>query len=64
MESCRWNKVPGKPTSRRYSPEGNAAAARMVRKLRSVLPAERERWAVAHQPGYGIDSVRSWVRQA
>src|SRR5262245_44031650 len=56
---------PGKPTTRRYSPEEKAAAVRMVRALRTELgaghvPVER----VARQHGSGIESVRSWVRQA
>ena len=59
VESCRRNKVPVKPRWRRYSPEGKAAAVRMVRALRTVLRPERGTVGrVAHQPGYGIDSVR------
>lgn len=33
---------PGKPTSRRYSPEEKAAAVRMVRALRAELVPNRE----------------------
>src|SRR6478672_4275017 len=56
---------PGKPTSRRYSPEEKAAAVRMVRSLRAELGSEQGTVArVARQLGYGIESVRSWVRQA
>ena len=56
---------PGKPTTRRYSPEEKAAAVRMVRTLRDELGAEQGTVArVARQLGYGVESVRSWVRQA
>jgi transposase len=55
----------GKPTTRRYSLEEKAAAVRMVRTLRAELGAEQGTvsW-VARQLGYGVESVRSWVRQA
>ncbi len=57
---------PGKKaTSRRYSPEEKTAAVRMVRTLRAELGAEQGTVArVAHQLGYGVESVRTWVRQA
>jgi transposase len=56
---------PGKPTSRRYSPEEKVAAVRMVRTLRAELGTEHGTvQRVAHQLGYGVESVRSWVRQA
>src|SRR5258707_9335759 len=56
---------PGKPTTRRYSPEEKAAAVRMVRTLRAELGTEHGTvYRVARQLGYGIESVRSWVRQA
>src|ERR1700759_1971287 len=56
---------PGKPTSRRYSPEEKAAAVRMVRALRTELGSEQGTVSrVARQLGYGVESVRSWVRQA
>ena len=56
---------PGKPTTRRYSPEEKAAAVRMVRTLRAELGTEHGTvQRVARQLGYGIESVRSWVRQA
>ena len=56
---------PGKPTTRRYSPEEKAAAVRMVRTLRAELGTEHGTvHRVARQLGYGIESVRSWVRQA
>ena len=56
---------PGKPTTRRYSSEEKAAAVRMVRTLREELGTEQGTVTrVAHQLGYGVESVRSWVRQA
>ena len=57
--------VPGKPTTRRYSEEEKAAAVRMVRTLRSELgTAQGTVQRVASQLGYGVESVRSWVKQA
>lgn len=51
-----------KPTSRRYSPEEKAAA---VRALRAELGTEQGTVSrVARQLGYGVESVRAWVRQA
>lgn len=59
------NTTPGKPTTRRYSPEEKAAPVRMVRTLRAELGTEHGTiQRVAHQLGYGTESVRSWVRQA
>jgi len=56
---------PGKPTTRRYSPQEKAAAVRMVRTLRVELGTDHGTvQRVAGQLGYGIESVRSWVRQA
>ena len=56
---------PGKPTTRRYSPEEKAAAVRMVRALRAELGTEQGTvHRVARQLGYGVESVRMWVRQA
>jgi hypothetical protein len=56
---------PGKPTTRRYSPEEKAAAVRMVRALRTELGSEQGTvQRVARQLGYGVESVRMWVRQA
>jgi transposase len=52
---------PGKPTTRRYSPEEKAAAVRMVRTLRAELGTDHGTvHRVARQLGYGIESVRSW----
>ncbi|WP_248193757.1 IS3 family transposase [Micrococcus endophyticus] len=54
----------GKPTTRRYSPE-EAAAVRMVRTLRAELGTEHGTvQRVATQLGYGVESVRMWVKQA
>jgi transposase len=56
---------PGKPTTRRYSPDEKAAAVRMVRTLRAELGTEHGTiQRVASQLGYGVESVRLWVRQA
>ena len=55
----------GRPTTRRYSPEEKAAAVRMVRTLRAELGTEHGTvQRVAAQLGYGVESVRSWVKQA
>ncbi|MHA0289930.1 IS3 family transposase [Mycobacterium sp. C3-094] len=56
---------PGKPTTRRYSAEEKAAAVWMVRALRAELGTDQGTVArVASQLGYGVESVRLWVRQA
>src|SRR4029079_13067336 len=56
---------PGKPTTRRYSPEEKAAAVRMVRTLRAELGTDHGTvYRVARQLGYGVESVRTWVREA
>jgi len=55
----------GKPTTRRYSVEEKQAAVRMVRALQAetgITHAAVRR--VAEQLGYGIESVRTWVKQA
>src|SRR3954464_5418624 len=58
-------KSAGKPTTRRYTAEEKAAAVRMVRALRAETGmthgAVRR---VAEQLGYGVESVRTWVKQA
>ena len=54
-----------KNTGRRYSSEEKAAAVRMVRTLRAELGTSQGTVKrVAEQLGYGVESVRSWVRQA
>jgi transposase len=56
---------PGKPTTRRYSPEEKAQAVRLVRQLRKELGTEHGTiQRVASQLGIGVESVRSWVKQA
>jgi transposase len=55
----------GRPTARRYSSEQKAAAVRMVRTLRAELGTEHGTvQQVATQLGYGVESVRMWVKQA
>ena len=55
----------GKPTTRRYSSEEKSAAIRMVRTLRAELGTEHGTvHRVATQLGYGVESVRMWVKQA
>jgi len=56
---------PGKPTTRRYSPEEKAQAVRLVRQLRKELGTPYGSiQRVAEQIGCGTESLRSWVRQA
>ena len=56
---------PRKPTARRYSAEEKASAVRMVRTLRAELGTDHGTvQRVARQLGYGVESVRTWVRQA
>ena len=59
------DRTAGKPTTRRYSAEEKQAAVRMVRSLQAETGmghgAVRR---VAEQLGYGVESVRSWVKQA
>ena len=55
----------GKPTTRRYSDEEKAAAVRMVRTLRAELGVTQGTvQRVATQLGYGVESVRMWVKRA
>ncbi|MBB2976248.1 transposase-like protein [Microbacterium endophyticum] len=55
----------GKPTARRYSSEEKVAAVRMVRTIRAELGTEHGTvQRVATQLGYGVESVRVWVKQA
>jgi transposase len=58
-------RVPVKPTTRRYSDQEKVQAVRLVRQLRAELGTDHGTvYRVASQLGYGIESVRSWVRQA
>lgn len=55
----------GKPTSKRYSPEEKASAVRMVRQLRKELGTTHGTiQRVADQIGCGVESLRTWVKQA
>lgn len=56
---------PGKPTTRRYSPEEKARAVRLVRQLRKELGTKHGTiQRVADQIGCGVESLRTWVKQA
>ena len=56
---------PGKPTTRRYSPEEKARAVRLVRQLRKELGTSHGTiQRVADQIGCGVESLRTWVKQA
>ena len=55
----------GSPTTRRYSSGEKAAAVRMVRALQAETGVKHGAVKrVAQQLGYGVESVRSWVKQA
>jgi len=57
-------KSTGRPM-RRYTDEEKAQAVRLVRQLRAELGTEHGTvYRVASQLGYGVESVRSWVRRA
>ncbi|MEE8375214.1 MAG: IS3 family transposase [Acidimicrobiia bacterium] len=54
-----------KSTTRRYTPEEKAQAVRLVRQLRKELGTSQGTVGrVAGQLGYGVESVRMWVKQA
>ena len=58
-------KSPGKPTTRRYTEEEKAQAVRLVRQLRRELGTEHGTvQRVADQLGYGVETVRKWVKVA
>src|SRR3954469_6441694 len=55
----------GRRSQRRYTPEEKAQAVRLVRQLRKELGTEHGTvQRVADQLGYGVESVRTWVREA
>ena len=57
-------KSPGKPTTRRYTESEKDQAVRLVRQLRRELGTEHGTvQRVAEQLGYGVESVRTWVRE-
>jgi transposase len=57
--------TPGKPTTRRYSPEEKARAVRLVRQLRKEVGTSHGTiQRVADQIGCGVESLRTWVKQA
>jgi len=57
-------KSPGKPTTRRYTESEKDQAVRLVRKLREELGTDHGTvQRVAGQLGYGVESVRTWVRE-
>ena len=56
---------PGKPTTRQYIDEEQAQAVRLVRRLRRELGTEHFTvQRVADQLGYGVETVRKWVKRA
>jgi transposase len=56
-------KSPGSPTTRRYTESEKDQAVRLVRKLRVELGTDQGTvQRVAKQLGYGVESVRAWVR--
>ena len=57
-------KSPGGPTTRRYTESEKDQAVRLVRKLRAELGTDHGTvQRVAKQLGYGVESVRTWVRE-
>jgi transposase len=54
----------GKPQTRRYTPAEKEQAVRMVQALRAELGTSQGTVRrVADQLGYGVESVRGWVKQ-
>jgi transposase len=55
----------GAPTTRRYTPEEKARAVRLVRQLRIELGSKHGTvQRVAEQIGCGVESLRTWAKQA
>ena len=57
-------KSPGRPTSRRYTDAEKDQAVRLVRQARAEGRGSGAVGRVAKQLGYGVESVRAWVRDA
>ena len=58
-------RTPERPTTRRYTPEEKARAVRLVRQLRKELGTSHGTiQRVADQIGCGVESLRTWVKQA
>jgi len=58
-------RIAGKPTTRRYTDEEKGQAVRLVRQLRRELGTEHGTvQRVADQLGYGVETVRKWVKRA
>ena len=56
---------PGKPTTRRYTPEEKDQAVRLVFQLRRELGTKQGTInRIADQLGYGAESLCCWVEQA
>jgi transposase len=56
---------PGKPSTRRYSRAEKDRAVRAVRQLRTEIGTDHGTIKrVADQLGIGVESLRSWVKQA
>jgi transposase-like protein len=58
-------RTPGKPTTRRYSQAEKDQAVRLVRQLQAETGKKYGAiQRVAAQLGYGVESVRQWVKRA
>jgi transposase len=58
-------RTPGASTTKRYTPEEKARAVRLVRQLRKELGVSHGTVRrVADQIGCGVESLRTWVKQA
>ena len=58
-------RTPGRPTTRRYSQAEKDQAVRLVRQLQAETGKKHGAiQRVAAQLGYGVESVRTWVKRA
>jgi transposase len=57
-------KSPGSPTTRRYTEVERDQAVRLVRRARAEGRGSGAVARVAKQLGYGVESVRLWVRDS